>query len=227
MGDVTGRGGEFNKPMLVLQQRKFNECSFQSYTMANFVLNVFSPHLMFELFDLAHVDVVQLAELLLNERLHLLDLAIELAGQVVQLVLEEHVSRGMETKVLHRNFSLFCSTFLLLFCSSYLRLSLWGACTARAQLQRPCVSFLPLSLPSCTHSTLIGHSLHKFGFLKIFLLFLRAWLDPSTFVSEFYNMKTPMPFIFELDRTETDGGWNFRRTQRKVTRWKVKVKAFP
>ena len=77
--------------------------------MANFVINVFSPHLMFELFDLAHVDVVQLAELLLNERLHLLDLAIELAGQVVQLVLEEHVSRGMETKVLHRNpgFSLF------------------------------------------------------------------------------------------------------------------------
>ena len=60
-------------------------------------MNVFSPHLMFELFDLAHVDVVQLAELLLNERLHLLDLAIELAGQVVQLVLEEHVSRGMET----------------------------------------------------------------------------------------------------------------------------------
>ena len=88
--------------------------------MANFVLNVFSPHLMFELFDLALVDVVQLAELLLNERLHFLDLAIELAGQVVQLVLEEHVSRGMETKVLHRNpgFSLFCLTFLLLFCSS-------------------------------------------------------------------------------------------------------------
>ena len=147
--------------------------------MANFVLNVFSPHLMFELFDLAHVDVVQLAELLLNERLHLLDLAIELAGQVVQLVLEEHVSRGMETKVLHRNFSLFCSTFLLLFCSSYLRLSLWGACTARAQLQRPCVSFLPLSLPSCTHSTLIGQSLHKFGFLKICFLSFCCFCEPG------------------------------------------------
>ena len=137
--------------MLVLQQRKFIECSFQSYC-GEFCIRCFSPHLMFELFDLAHVDVVQLAELLLNERLHLLDLAIELAGQVVQLVLEEHVSRGMETKVLHRNpgFSLFCSTFHLLFCSSYLRLSLWGACTARPQLQRPCVSFLPLSLAALT-----------------------------------------------------------------------------
>ena len=29
-------------------------------------------------------------------------------------------------------------------------------------------------------------------------------------------MKTSMPFIFELDRTETDGGWNFRRTQREI-----------
>ena len=33
---------------------------------------------------------------------------------------------------------------------------------------------------------------------------------------EFYNMKTPMPFIFELDRTETDGGGNFRRAQREI-----------
>ena len=50
---------------------------------------------MFKLLDLAHVDVVELAQLLLDECLHLLHLPIELARQVVQLVLKEDMSGCM------------------------------------------------------------------------------------------------------------------------------------
>ena len=50
---------------------------------------------MFQLLDLAHVDVVELAQLLLDERLHLLHLPVELTRQVVKLVLKEDVSSCM------------------------------------------------------------------------------------------------------------------------------------
>ena len=56
---------------------------------------------MFQLLDLAHVDVVELAQLLLDERLHLLHLPVELARQVVQFVLKEDVSGCMQPKMLH------------------------------------------------------------------------------------------------------------------------------
>ena len=56
---------------------------------------------MFKLLDLAHVDVVELAQLLLDERLHLLHLPVELTRQVVKLVLKEDVSSSMKPKMLH------------------------------------------------------------------------------------------------------------------------------
>ena len=57
---------------------------------------------MFNLLDLAHVDVVELAQLLLDKRLNLLDLPVELARHIVQLVLKEDVSGCVKPEMLHR-----------------------------------------------------------------------------------------------------------------------------
>ena len=57
---------------------------------------------MFQLLDLAHVDVVELAQLLLDKRLNFLDLPVELARHIVQLVLKEDVSGCVKPEMLHR-----------------------------------------------------------------------------------------------------------------------------
>ena len=78
-------------------------CLILNANMQNFENQIDFPfYLVFNLLDLAHVDVVELAQLLLDKRLNLLDLPVELARHIVQLVLKEDVSGCVKPEMLHR-----------------------------------------------------------------------------------------------------------------------------
>ena len=190
MGDVTGREWDVNKPMLFLQQRKLIGCSFQPYYGEFCNKCVFSsPHVWAFWPRPCGCRAACGAP---SERTPAPSWSCHWTRWSSRPTCSRrtreprHGDQGAPSQPRVFTFLLDLPPAFLLQLPTSVTL---GGVHCTATTTKTLCQLSP-SLPSCTHSTLIGQSLHKFGFLKICLLSFCCFCEPGWILPALYLSST-------------------------------------